>query len=888
MGCGNCKENQTKDEPNRNKPPQLNPQYAPKGDKNHSSTNAKTSDDKDKGTKAGGGADDFYLPIIFSDSLSFKNSSNNKKINHSALTVEKYFKNQVPPKDKTKPYTDEMFPPNVDSLLSKTLRFQSLLTGQGKKYLDSKLYGNFNFNYEEIKWYRASEIFPNGRYTIFENKIEVDDIRQGNVGNCYFMSSIAAMCKNPQFIMELFRDLAVTANGCYEVVMRIDGFWQVILIDDYFLCHKDTKKPLFAQANGGELWVMLLEKAWAKANGNYMNIIGGWASEVLFCLTSFPVYNICHRSIKKEDLWQKLSHLIDKENIITCTSKDDPSIQQFGLIIGHSFTITGMKEAKVKNKKIRLLRLRNPWGYKEWSGRWSDGSKEWNDETRQIFNHHKIQNKNEDDGEFYMEFYDYTRFFILTEVCQVSKNVFSKSNIIDDETGGMIFELIIKQHSDIKLQIVKNSGRFHKDIPKDSELNMNMLLFKKDVTEKGEYKFTYIDSVTDALFNPFIELFLEKGVYIVYIFADYTHSNFDKKRKYLLNVTSDHEFKVKKKAVDGDFHGLQEIIEDVIYQIPEYNSEIEDMKNEPLSYCILNRFLKTSFGILYVKNNLQNDAIIIKIKDNMQNMYLLNPKDRPKEYNFRILGGQDYCFLGIRQMYYEEYCFDLEFDYEIEKKEDMVQKLFARKEKESRIAEVMNFSPDSPEKHRVNYFDFLHFNAAINLSEICSVINSKHNAIEVYTANHPEKMKELDTVPELSDYEEVIFYNICKVDEGEYFGEWKIKNSFIKHGRGMLMYSNGNKYVGQYQNDYQSGIGKMIFSKGNVIEITFKDDEMDGIGKKKYKNGTVKTVEYFKNNLVKEYDFDEATNRKDTKASQLKLIDNEETKERKVSINSAI
>ena len=34
-------------------------------------------------------------------------------------------------------------------------------------------------------------------------------------------------------------------------------------MDDYFPCSKKTRVPIFAKPNGPELWVMLLEKAWA-------------------------------------------------------------------------------------------------------------------------------------------------------------------------------------------------------------------------------------------------------------------------------------------------------------------------------------------------------------------------------------------------------------------------------------------------------------------------------------------------------------------------------------------------------------------------------------------------------------------------------------------------
>ena len=290
-----------------------------------------------------------------------------KIVNSAALSVTKYYKNQKPPEDQVHPFVDEKFPPTIDSLLPKVIRLGSSLLGLNvaKEFTSQTLYSKFNFKKEEIQWYRASEIFPDGRFTIFENKVEVNDILQGNIGNCYFMSSLAAMCKNPQLIMELFRDLSVTVNGCYEVVMRIDGCWQVVIIDDYFPCYKSSKKPLFAQSNGSELWVMLLEKAWAKVNGCYFNTIGGWSSEVLFSLTSFPVYTINHENLDKDKLWSKIKYLSERDNIITCTSKEDPSMEKFGLICGHSFTIIKLKEGLVRNRLIKLIRIRNPYGCKE-------------------------------------------------------------------------------------------------------------------------------------------------------------------------------------------------------------------------------------------------------------------------------------------------------------------------------------------------------------------------------------------------------------------------------------------------------------------------------------------------------------------------------------------
>lgn len=54
-----------------------------------------------------------------------------------------------------------------------------------------------------------------------------------------------------------------------------------------------------------------------------------------------------------------------------------------GLIKGHAYGITAVKTVKLADtgllgmfnkQKIYLIRLRNPWGEKEWNGAWSDGS----------------------------------------------------------------------------------------------------------------------------------------------------------------------------------------------------------------------------------------------------------------------------------------------------------------------------------------------------------------------------------------------------------------------------------------------------------------------------------------------------------------------------------
>ena len=43
-----------------------------------------------------------------------------------------------------------------------------------------------------------------------------------------------------------------------------------------------------------------------------------------------------------------------------------------GLVKGHAYSITGARSITVRGKKVNLVRCRNPWGQKEWTGDWSD------------------------------------------------------------------------------------------------------------------------------------------------------------------------------------------------------------------------------------------------------------------------------------------------------------------------------------------------------------------------------------------------------------------------------------------------------------------------------------------------------------------------------------
>ena len=99
-----------------------------------------------------------------------------------------------------------------------------------------------------------------------------------------------------------------------------------------------------------------------------------------------------------------------------------------GLISGHAYTITDVIEVEsVGRNKYELVRIHNPHGGNEWTGRWSDQSKEikkW-----LSANERKKYNivDDDDDGEFFMEMKDFLKFSYKVYICHLSNSLVRRS-----------------------------------------------------------------------------------------------------------------------------------------------------------------------------------------------------------------------------------------------------------------------------------------------------------------------------------------------------------------------------------------------------------------------------------------------------------------------------
>jgi calpain-15 len=63
-----------------------------------------------------------------------------------------------------------------------------------------------------------------------------------------------------------FYDLTL---GFYVLRFYAGGKPTLVVVDDYFPCNNSSLQPFFSKPIGQEVWVLLIEKAWAKLVGSY-------------------------------------------------------------------------------------------------------------------------------------------------------------------------------------------------------------------------------------------------------------------------------------------------------------------------------------------------------------------------------------------------------------------------------------------------------------------------------------------------------------------------------------------------------------------------------------------------------------------------------------------
>ncbi|KAM8726087.1 calpain-3b isoform 2-T2 [Acanthopagrus schlegelii] len=276
----------------------------------------------------------------------------------------------------------------------------------------------------KIEWKRPSEICENPQFII--DGANRTDICQGELGDCWLLAAIACLTVNEKLLYRVIPpDQSFTENyaGIFHFQFWRYGEWIDVVVDDRIpTCNN---KLVFTKSfRNNEFWSALLEKAYAKLHGSYEALKGGNTLEAMEDFTG-GVTEFFELSEAPKDLYNIMRKALQRGSLMGCSidvfsASELESRTDLGLVRGHAYSIIGLAECDevAKNTKVRLIRLRNPWGFVLWKGPWSTNSKEWS--TISIADKENLKKQTIETSEFWMSFDDFKRNFTKLEMCNLT------------------------------------------------------------------------------------------------------------------------------------------------------------------------------------------------------------------------------------------------------------------------------------------------------------------------------------------------------------------------------------------------------------------------------------------------------------------------------------
>ena len=125
----------------------------------------------------------------------------------------------------------------------------------------------------------------------------------------------------------------------------------------------------------GALWGPLIEKAFAKLNGNYEAIVGGDPRSSIETLTGAPAEDYTHDDLVSPDdrsagvwLFDLVTTAIAANGMVSAGTGSSGS--STGMVQGHAYTVIDTFD---QSDEVKLYKIRNPWGSENYVGDYSDG-----------------------------------------------------------------------------------------------------------------------------------------------------------------------------------------------------------------------------------------------------------------------------------------------------------------------------------------------------------------------------------------------------------------------------------------------------------------------------------------------------------------------------------
>lgn len=188
------------------------------------------------------------------------------------------------------------------------------------------------------------------------------DVVQGQVGNCYFLSSLSGAAQvSPDVIRTMLADLG---DGTYAVrFTNSSGVTKFYRVDNDFAVYSATSNSLaYAKFGGSQsTWVAVAEKAWTfarKNQGSYASIDSGWMDEALRAIGGKNLSSKWKDGAGSSAAFIKwVEDQLKQGKVVTLGVLNYEG--NLNLVSQHAYTVVRVETASDGSKR---LVIRNPWG----------------------------------------------------------------------------------------------------------------------------------------------------------------------------------------------------------------------------------------------------------------------------------------------------------------------------------------------------------------------------------------------------------------------------------------------------------------------------------------------------------------------------------------------
>ncbi|KAM3865949.1 calpain-10 [Diretmus argenteus] len=243
----------------------------------------------------------------------------------------------------------------------------------------------------DITWRRPQEICQSP--TLFPDNMNQGHAKQGLLGDCWFLCACTILLKNKHLMDKVLPPHQPQWGDCryrgsFQLRLWQQGHWTEVTIDDRLPCINSTL-CFSCCLTPTAFWVALLEKAYAKLRGSYEQLWAGQVSDALVDLTGGLAerWTLGDGGPEEEQGAGQDSDRVRRRKLdlnllkdgcaLSCSTHSSPAgASEVGQY--HALSVMEWLDVRtVSGVRVRLLRIRNPWGRCCWGGAWVESGAGW-------------------------------------------------------------------------------------------------------------------------------------------------------------------------------------------------------------------------------------------------------------------------------------------------------------------------------------------------------------------------------------------------------------------------------------------------------------------------------------------------------------------------------